>query len=215
MGVKYFCLSFSNFRVNISIYLIILLSPPPLTEKLNASHIMSNPVKVLKEVENVGKIYNLLKETKFHGFPVVDDYNPDDPQYEGTYGILKGLILRDQLLTLLKKKKYLPNTPELTSNDFRETYPRYLTLEEVDISDEELNYDLDLRPYMNLSPYSLNESSNLPRIFRLFRGLGLRHLVIVNLNNRVVGMVSRIDIAKYRAHVSFKDTTIKQLNIAL
>lgn len=175
---------------------------------------MSHPVKVLREVENVGRIYDLLTETKFHGFPVVDDYDPNDIHAEN-FGILKGLILRDQLLTLLKKKKYLPDTPELTSNDFRETYPRYLTLDDVEISDGDRDYDIDLRPYMNLSPHSLNESSNLPRIFRLFRGLGLRHLVIVNLNNRVVGLVSRIDIAKYKAHVSFKDTTIKQLNIAL
>jgi chloride channel 7 len=118
-------------------------------------------------------------------------------------------------MTLLKKKKYLPNTPDLTAEDFRETYPRYISLDDIQLREDERNYELDLRPYMNLSPYSLSENSNLPRIFRLFRGLGLRHIVIVDFHNRVVGIVSRIDIAKYRAHVGLKDTTIKQLNIAL
>lgn len=35
-------------------------------------------------------------------------------------------------------------------------------------------------------------------MFRLFRGLGLRHLPIVNDANEVVGMVTRKDLARYR-----------------
>ena len=42
------------------------------------------------------------------------------------------------------------------------------------------------------------QGTSLPRVFRLFRGLGLRHLVVVSITNDVVGLVTRKDIAKYR-----------------
>lgn len=183
-----------------------------MTKQLNAQHIMTHPVVVLREVETVERIVDILKTTKHNGFPVVDGYDPNNTQTE-TFGTLKGLILRHQLLTLLKKKCFLYNISELKPDEFREYYPRYLKLSDVDIREDEKNYELDLRAYMNLAPYSVTENSNLPKIFRLFRGLGLRHLVIVDLDNNVVGIVTRIDIAKYRAHVGFNHTVIKELPI--
>lgn len=44
---------------------------------------------------------------------------------------------------------------------------------------------IDLRPFMNPSPYTLPHRASLPRLFRLFRALGLRHLPIVNDVNEV------------------------------
>ena len=200
-------------------------SPPPLTEQLSAFHIMARPVKVLREVETAGNIYDMLVSNNYHGFPVVDDRDCSPPESTEDnvsaadkrehFGVLKGLILRHQLLTLLKRKTYLPNACELAPDDFRSTYPRYVSLSSISMSAEERTCLLDLRPYMNLSPYSLTENSNLPRIFRLFRGLGLRHIVIVDMHNRVTGIVTRIDIAKYRAHVGIRNTVVQQLNVTM
>ena len=53
----------------------------------------------------------------------------------------------------------------------------------------------------------------MPRIFRLFRGLGLRHLVITDEHNRVVGITTRIDIAKYKGRVGLTHASIKELTI--
>ena len=39
--------------------------------------------------------------------------------------------------------------------DFRDVYPRYPPIESVEISQEEREYSIDLRPYMNPSPYSV------------------------------------------------------------
>lgn len=203
--------------------------PPPLTKKLSARHVMSNDVLVLKEKETVGNIIDILARTKHHGFPVVEenlpinnkDNNPengtinDTPEDNEHFGLLKGFILRHQIFTLLKKKAYLNTTLNLTPDDFRESYPRYIKLEDIEVLDEERELELDLRPYMNLAPYTLTENSNLPRIFRLFRGLGLRHLVIVDDHNRVVGIVTRIDIAKFKTHVGFKHTIVKELSVSL
>lgn len=46
--------------------------PPPMTNKIYASEVMSHPVVTLKTVENVGHIIELLKVTTYNGFPVVD-----------------------------------------------------------------------------------------------------------------------------------------------
>lgn len=44
---------------------------------------------------------------------------------------------------------------------FRKEYPRYPTIEQVNITDEEKTYTLDLRHFMNPSPYTLQHVSNL------------------------------------------------------
>ena len=188
--------------------------PPAMTNQLTAQHVMTYPVIVLREKETVGRIMEILKKCQHNGFPVVTGYDPNEHMTE-TFGQLKGLILRHQLLTLLKKKCYLYDRPELAPDDFRESYPRYLTLSEVEVSMSDMDNELDLRPYLNLSPYSLTESSNLPRMFRLFRGLGLRHLVIVDDTNKVVGIVTRIDLAKYRSHVGFLHASVRELNVTM
>ena len=186
--------------------------PPPLTSKLSAQHVMTTPVAVFREKETVGRILDILKNTKHHGFPVTEGYDLDTQNPEN-FGVLKGLILRHQLLTLLKKKTYLNDNVNLTPQDFRESYPRYIDVSNIHVKDSEREFELDLRPYMNLSPYSVTENSNLPRIFRLFRGLGLRHLTIVDQTNRVVGIVTRIDIARFKTHIGFKQSVVKVRNI--
>lgn len=186
--------------------------PPPLTKKLSARHVMSSPVTVLHEKETVGHIMDLLTKFKHHGFPIIEGEPSEEEEH---FGLLKGFILRHQLLTLLKKKVFLHQNHRLGPDDFRESYPRYINLDDIKIREEERDFELDIRPYMNLAPYSLTENSNLPRIFRLFRGLGLRHLVIVDDNNRVVGMVTRIDIAKFKAHIGLQHTIVKELSVSM
>ena len=42
--------------------------------------------------------------------------------------------------------------------------------------------------------------SSLDRIFRVFRAMGLRHLVVVGMRNEVLGLVTRKDLANIEAH---------------
>ena len=81
---------------------------------------------------------------------------------------------------------------------FRNSYPRFYTIDDVDLTPEDMNCTIDLNPYMNQSPYSVLNCTPLPRIFNLFRALGLRHLLVVNDCNQVVGVVTRKNIVKYR-----------------
>lgn len=49
---------------------------------------------------------------------------------------------------------------------------------------------------MNPSPYSVNPDTSVPRLFQLFRAVGLRHLVVVTQDNRVRGIITRKDFLK-------------------
>ncbi|KAJ8964402.1 hypothetical protein NQ314_004939 [Rhamnusium bicolor] len=174
--------------------------PPPLVHNIYASEVMSHPVVTLRCVENVGHIVELLRLTTYNGFPVVDPPLTDQNEVT-TYGRIRGLILRSQLIVILKRKIYNETSDDwdsITASIFRNEYPRYPMIDEISINDEEKTYSVDLRPFMNPSPYTVLHSSSLPRMFKIFRGLGLRHLPIVNDTNEVIGMVTRKDLARYR-----------------
>ncbi|GJQ72142.1 hypothetical protein Trydic_g3236 [Trypoxylus dichotomus] len=174
--------------------------PPAMANKIYASEVMSHPVITLKTVENVGHIVELLKVTTYNGFPVVDPPASDHSEVT-TYGRIRGLILRSQLIVILQRKIFnerAQNWDNISNSIFRDEYPRYPTIDEVDITEEERTFSIDLRPFMNRSPYTVLHSFTLPRMFRLFRALGLRHLPIVNDCNEVIGMVTRKDLARYR-----------------
>ncbi|XP_050316045.1 H(+)/Cl(-) exchange transporter 7 isoform X2 [Anthonomus grandis grandis] len=174
--------------------------PPPVVNNIYASEVMSHPVVTLKCVENVGHIYELLKLTTYNGFPVVDPPLTDQSEIT-TYGRIRGLILRSQLIMMLQKKIFnetCEDWEEINASMFRDSYPRFPTIDDIVLEDIEKTYSLDLRPFMNPSPYTVLHSTSLPRMFRLFRGLGLRHLPIVNDTNEVIGMVTRKDLARYR-----------------
>ncbi|XP_033178530.1 H(+)/Cl(-) exchange transporter 7 [Bombus impatiens] len=174
---------------------------PPLSNNIYASEIMSHPIVTLKTVENVGHIVELLKCVTFNGFPVVDPPNSDETEIH-SYGRFRGLILRSQLIVLLQNKIFNRNLEywekSLSIKLFRKEYPRYPTIDQVTISEEEKTYMIDLRPFMNPSPYTLQHSATLPRAFRLFRALGLRHLPVVNDTNEVIGIITRKDVARFR-----------------
>ncbi|KAL1498027.1 hypothetical protein ABEB36_008889 [Hypothenemus hampei] len=174
--------------------------PPPVVNNIYASEVMSHPVVTLKCVENVGHIVELLKLTTYNGFPVVDPPLSDQNEIT-TYGRIRGLILRSQLIVLLQHKLFIEcheDWDDISASLFRDQYPRYPAIEQISIEEYEKPYSIDLRPFMNPSPYTVLHSTSLQRMFRLFRGLGLRHLAIVNDTNEVIGMVTRKDLARYR-----------------
>ncbi|VDO95229.1 unnamed protein product [Soboliphyme baturini] len=79
--------------------------PPQLASCIPAIQVMCPCVTVFREIENVGRIYQTLLQERHHGYPVVDSFDPDDEMRpEGTFGRLKGLVLRYQLITLLQNK---------------------------------------------------------------------------------------------------------------
>ncbi|KAF6198876.1 hypothetical protein GE061_006899 [Apolygus lucorum] len=185
-------------------------APPPLSSDIKATDVMSAPPVVFTSKVKVARIIDTLDSVPHNGFPIVEPVPPSASGHVSNQGVLKsagrlkGLILKSQLLILLHSKSFnelVPHTSEQLRKKlhmFREAYAKHQKIqvcqlrsgwiEDVQITEEDCNQVLDLRPYMNPSPYTVKLDASLPRIFRLFRGLGLRHIVVVNEVNEVVGM---------------------------
>lgn len=83
---------------------------PKLARTILAKKVMRKDVIALERVENVGRIVEILRSTRHHGFPVVNriDASIGDNRYPN-YGHLLGMVLRSQLIVILKKKvHYMP-----------------------------------------------------------------------------------------------------------
>lgn len=170
---------------------------PMISHSLTSREVMSAPVTCLKRMEKVGFIVDILSDTSsnHNGFPVVENKPPSR---------LCGLILRSQLIVLLKHKVFVERAnlgqthKRLMLKDFRDAYPRFPPIQSIHVSQDERDCLMDLTEFMNPSPYTVPQAASLTRVFKLFRALGLRHLVVVDNQNRVVGMVTRKDLARYR-----------------
>ncbi|CAG5124883.1 unnamed protein product, partial [Candidula unifasciata] len=206
------------YDMNIEVSGIPLLSwePPPLCENIRVNDFMSQPVMTLLAVEKVGHIYDCLTGETFHGFPVIEQDLSCDVMYKGK---LKGIILRHQILVLLEKRVFCPEG-QMPANsvclaDFENSQSTSLSLriQDITLSDAEKECVMNLTPYMNQTPYTVSENFSMPRVFRLFRGLGLRHLVVVNEDFEPIGMVTRKDLAKYRAEIKKGLLHMEQLTV--
>ncbi|TMW42563.1 hypothetical protein DOY81_012357 [Sarcophaga bullata] len=58
---------------------------------------------------------------------------------------------------------------------------------------DKVNFTVNLDIFMNPSPVCSREHDPVPKIFNKFRALGLRHLIVVNSENRVSGIITRKD----------------------
>ncbi|CAI9100876.1 OLC1v1038063C1 [Oldenlandia corymbosa var. corymbosa] len=170
----------------------------PYMRQLTVADVVTGPLQVFNGIEKVGNIVHVLKTTGHNGFPVVDE-----PPFSVT-PVLCGLILRSHLVTLLKKKAFL-RTPlsnfsdsvEFLANDFaKKGLGRGDRVEDIDLSDEEMDMFVDLHPFTNTSPYCVIESMSLAKALVLFREVGLRHLLVIPQvpgGLPVVGILTRHD----------------------
>ncbi|XP_053299386.1 H(+)/Cl(-) exchange transporter 7 isoform X2 [Pleuronectes platessa] len=173
---------------------------PATSHWLTAREVMSAPVTCLNRIEKVGTIVDTLSNTStnHNGFPVVVQVSGTDEPAK-----LCGLILRSQLIVLLKHKVFVElarsrlTHRKLQLKDFRDAYPRFPPIQSIHVSQDERECMMDLTEFMNATPYTVPQETSLPRVFKLFRALGLRHLVVADDENRVVGLVTRKDLARY------------------
>lgn len=179
-----------------------LLNLSPVTE------VMSAPVITLCEVDSVRNVFNVLKHTKHNGFPTLDHY-----------GRFRGLILRKTLISLLEVRCFAGPAPNPSTSvegvevapcsavfyaSLEKKYPKYTTVDQLQLSDADLSMFIDLRPYMDTSAFIVHESTSVSRAHRQLRTMGLRHLVVVDSNFSVVGMVTRRDVTNKVLNAQWK-----------
>jgi chloride channel 7 len=195
------------YDIHIHLKKIPFLEPdvPAIAERneIVAGQAMSTEVKCLRPVERAGVVYDLLRSCKHGTFPIVDT---------ASGGTLYGTAGRNMLCTLLQRRAFgapdvledydEPNknfgprrlSPLVQWDTIERAYPRYPTINDVEMRESDRNCWLDLRPYANTAPYTINETASIQRTYRLFRTLGLRFLCVVNHSNQVVGIITRKDL---------------------
>ncbi|XP_021673911.2 putative chloride channel-like protein CLC-g isoform X2 [Hevea brasiliensis] len=171
----------------------------PYMRQLTVGDVVTGPLQLFHGLEKVGNIVHVLQTTTHNGFPVIDD----SPLSESP--VLYGLILRAHLIELLKKKVF-SSTPvpigadafnQFSASDFsKKGSGNGDKIEDIEITEEEMEMYLDLHPFTNASPYTVVETMSLAKARVLFRELGLRHLLVIpKISSRspVVGILTRHD----------------------
>uniref|UniRef100_A0A915P1V5 Chloride channel protein n=1 Tax=Meloidogyne floridensis TaxID=298350 RepID=A0A915P1V5_9BILA len=183
--------------------------PPKLSRNILVKNVMRRDVIALERIESVGRIVEILRSTRHHGFPVLDriDAALDDSKYPN-YGHLLGLVLRSHLIVLLKRKHFthdyegrnpVSNSKPVTLSDFSEFYPRIESrISELGLTSADERCWIDLKSFMHPSPHRVPLSASLDSIHQIFRGLGLRFLIAVDNENRLRGIITRKDIARFK-----------------
>ena len=79
----------------------------------------------------------------------------------------------------------------------QDSYPKYPSVDEIRIADYEKDLMIDLRPYTNRAPITVQETASVYRTYHIFRSMALRFLPVVNKRNQVVGTITRSNISPH------------------
>eukprot|EP00911_Craspedida_sp_UC1_P000290 UC1_evm1s221 len=125
-------------------------------------------------------------------------------------GRFVGLILRHQLVTMLQLQCYgarsghTTDQIDLEHSDFLRKYPQRTPIEHVALPPGAENAFIDVSRYMNPTPFTLGCDTPLPRVFSLYRSLGLRHIPVLS-GDMIVGIITRKELTLHRLHELGRD----------
>lgn len=139
----------------------------------------------LQGIEKVSQVIEVLRNTTHNGFPVVDHGVIPPAGLQSGATELHGLVLRKHIVAVLRKKWFLSERRRTEEWEVRERFTsvdlaeRNQKVDEVVLSEEEMEMYIDLHPFTNTTPYTVVESMSVAKAVVLFRQVGLRHLLIV------------------------------------
>lgn len=96
--------------------------------------------------------------------------------------------------------------PHVVPEDFMKDYPRFPKIDDVVLKESEKFMYIDLTPYMHAAPYIVRQKTTLLRAFRIFRTIGMRHMIVVDDSAKVIGMITRHNFALFREEALKKQT---------
>eukprot|EP00036_Acanthoecidae_sp_10tr_P016650 CAMPEP_0206298914 /NCGR_PEP_ID=MMETSP0106_2-20121207/6927_1 /ASSEMBLY_ACC=CAM_ASM_000206 /TAXON_ID=81532 /ORGANISM="Acanthoeca-like sp., Strain 10tr" /LENGTH=907 /DNA_ID=CAMNT_0053729613 /DNA_START=27 /DNA_END=2750 /DNA_ORIENTATION=+ len=126
---------------------------------------------------------------------------------EGTVDAAAGAAERNDLTERTLSQSFGPAVTTVESEDptellsplvtwemLEKPYPRYPDVSDNPPTDDERDMIVDLRPYINTSPYTVHESTSVMRAYKFFRLNALRQLCVVDSDNRCIGVLTRYDL---------------------
>ncbi|XP_014280458.1 H(+)/Cl(-) exchange transporter 7 [Halyomorpha halys] len=179
---------------------------PPLLTHIKVKDLISSapkPLVTLTMKPTYRAIRESLNNNTHNGFPIVSNGSNSEEDKDSLHsnGVLKGLILRKKIKILIKYRHVFNN--EMVESKKKAQLMRKELSSDIETKAlkwklEEDNTVLDLRPFMNPTPYFVHLECSLSHAYRTFSALGLRHLVVVNDQYQVVGMITRKDLSVFR-----------------
>uniref|UniRef100_A0A6B2KY49 Chloride channel protein n=1 Tax=Arcella intermedia TaxID=1963864 RepID=A0A6B2KY49_9EUKA len=166
------------------------VSSIPGIDGLRVSDVMTTNVIVLHEVESIRNIANIMNTFDFSSFPIVSE----NLCYEG-------MMRRKDISILLgnpelfvrhrndRTKKVLDWKELKLANNVKDKKDTKLV-----VSEENMEKFIDFGPYFNTGIFALPMSFFLKDAYNLFRTMALTHLIIVNRENQLVGVITRKDL---------------------
>ncbi|XP_029443044.1 chloride channel protein D-like [Rhinatrema bivittatum] len=175
-------------------------------ELFTASDVMKPYVRVVHLQQNVASLAHLLINTSHSGFPVV--YKPE-PEHEnvflGTIGRLElcMLLLKEHIFYTPGNRESLsvgpiPSYEEITVEKLPDKTRMTMLLNQYSTDSQYQQLFINLESYVNKSAMAVQAHFSLQLTYIIFRTLGLRHLTVVDLQNRVVGMITRKDLLSFQ-----------------
>jgi len=124
---------------------------------------MISPVVTLKEKESVQSLIETLNSNKHNGFPVIRESEHGQP------ASFIGLVLRSQLVVILRRRAFLADPSRLLNlRDFSTTVSSRSETVPADFTAQELAAEINLVPFMNPAPFSVQEQCPTSRVYRLY-----------------------------------------------
>ncbi|KAJ3432008.1 chloride channel protein clc family member [Anaeramoeba flamelloides] len=192
-------------------------TPHPFKKKY-VKDVMNKDIKSFNQQVTLGEIHRILTTTSHNAFPVVNRKN----KFTGLVR-REDLVALIKKATLMKNRKQRANDDmnepliedqlhqsdnsnsknvnpnkihkiKISVQDLMNEYPRFTKIEHIQIQRNDLQKIISLKPITAKTPYTVNYKTYLPRAYRLFRTLGIRHLPCTDENNKVIGMITRKDI---------------------
>lgn len=212
--------SITAIGFKLSQYPILQWDTPSVFRAHRAKEIMNTPVVTLRRHESLRRIVTVLQNTSHNGFPVVEDAGDDRARARGRNGgggggALLGLVLRSQLEefivgdpqlralcdVLVQDVKAHGHAQESDGTEFGVVAAPSGGGAALGSADAQ---SVDLSALFNHC-ITVHEDVSCSRVFKLFRQIGLRHVVVVDPHNNVpVGMITRKDL--FFLHNDLKDT---------
>merc|ERR1711871_1045802 len=151
-------------------------------KRMLAKNIMSPTLVSLTMKETAVRVRSVLESTEHNAFPVLAN-NYTKPNN------LKGLIMRKDLQNLLNSAS-LGTGKELLESKSDDRFQNS--------ADSHLEISMDSA--IDMFPFTVPGDMPLVRVYGLFRELGLRHLCVMDSENRALGMITRKDLYNHINH---------------